>query len=159
MYKPALLRAALVAALPQLAKDPARLLVYIDKGQISATQSTGDGWRNSYVLNIIITELTGDPDLAYLAIVQWLKQNQPDLLQPGKDKGFRYQADILDNDSVDLEFHMDLTETAIATSNGKGGWIITPVIDPVPLIADDAPLTDPEVLLKSVLGNGEPLLP
>ncbi|MCF5922874.1 phage tail protein, partial [Xanthomonas perforans] len=55
MIKPASLRAHLVAALPDLARDADRLLVFIDAGSLVSTVQPGLSFEYQYTLNLILT--------------------------------------------------------------------------------------------------------
>ena len=146
MQKHVSLRAAIVAMAPDLARDPDRLRMWIDKGGIRARQtaSADFGWR--YTLTLLIAEYTGHPSLIMLAINQWLRANQPDLLQPGREESYRFEAEILDSQAVDLLIELDLAEEALVTPAPGGGWTIEHPGEPV-LLPDDLPLTDPGALL------------
>lgn len=158
MQKHVSLREAIVAMEPDLARDPDRLRCWIDKGAIRARQTPAHHFGWSYTLSILIAEYTGHPSTIMLAINLWLRDNQPDLLQPGRESSYRFEAEILDSGTVDLLIELDLEEDARATPNPDGGWTIEHPGDPV-LLPDDLPLTDPAATLAqygtpgSVLGE------
>ena len=58
MEKPALLRAALAAAIPELAENPDKLMIWIIEGQVKANKATL-GHELQYRLNINITDFSG----------------------------------------------------------------------------------------------------
>jgi len=116
MNKPASLRAALAAALPDLVRDPERLLVFIDKGSVQSTFSGGLSWEYGYTLNIILTDYAGHPDAVILPLVQWVRINQSELLDnvDQRPNGITFEADILDAGKVDLSITLKLTERVVA---------------------------------------------
>ncbi|MGO4703824.1 phage tail protein [Dyella sp. 2RAB6] len=96
MKKPDSLRAALVAALPDLARDPERFLVFIDKGSLHATYVPGLSFECAYTLNIILTDFAEDPLIVWVALLAWLSANQPELLDNVdlRREGVSFEADI-----------------------------------------------------------------
>lgn len=120
MNKPDSLRAALAAALPELARAPDRLLVFIDKGNIVSTLAVGLSWEYAYTLNIIITDYAGHPDAVVVPLLQWVRANQSELLDNVDERphGITFEADILESGSVDMSIMLKLTERVVARQNG-----------------------------------------
>lgn len=80
MIKPASLRAHLVAALPDLARDADRLLVFIDAGSLVSTFQPGLSFEYQYTLNLIVADYAGHPDSVMLPLLEWVQVNQSELL-------------------------------------------------------------------------------
>lgn len=115
MNKPNSLREHLLATVPELAKNPDRLLVFIDDGTIRSTAAPGLSFEYSYDLSVILTDFAGHPDAVAIPLLAWLLVNQPELLtnlEKGKD-AISFEADILDNSKVDLALKLPLTERVI----------------------------------------------
>jgi len=122
MNKPSALRAHLLAAVPELHKNPDRLLVFIDNGTIRSTAATGLSFEYSYTLNIILTDYAGHPDAVAIPLLAWLLVNQPELLtnlEKGKT-AIAFEADVLDNSKVDLSLKLPLTERVIVKKQDDG---------------------------------------
>lgn len=121
MLKPASLRAALAAAIPDLARDPDRLLVFIDAGSIQSTLAGGLSWEYAYTLNVILTDYAGTPDAVILPLLQWVRVNQSELLDNVDERphGITFEADILDAGSVDMSIKLKLTERVAVTVSGE----------------------------------------
>lgn len=134
MKKPASLRAALVAALPALATDPDKLLVFIDQGSIASTFVPGGSFEYSYVLNVILTDYAGDPALVMVPLLMWVRVNQSDLMDnpDRRADGITFEADILDNAKVDLSLKLRLTERVVVKPIGDGQLEITHPDEPQP---------------------------
>ncbi|OOW70661.1 phage tail protein [Xanthomonas axonopodis pv. martyniicola] len=135
MIKPASLRAHLVAALPDLARDADRLLVFIDAGSLVSTFQPGLSFEYQYTLNLILTDYAGHPDRVMLPLLQWVQVNQSELLSnPARRGEIAFEADILANDAVDLSIKLPLTERVVVTVTDGGGYDMAhapePVIDP-----------------------------
>lgn len=133
MKKPAALRAAIEAAVPELATDKDRLLAFIDNGSIVCTgvESRSFEWR--YTMNLIITDYAGDPNRLWLALLDWVRVNQSPLLAgPSLQEQIRFEVDILADDKVDLDIKLPLTENVVVDSDDDGNETASPVHEPVP---------------------------
>lgn len=122
MNKPNSLRAHLLDAVPELAKNPDRLLVFIDNGTIRSTAAPGLSFEYSYSLNVILTDYAGHPDAVAIPLLAWLLVNQPELLtnlEKGKN-AIQFEADVLDNSKVDLSIKLPLTERVIVKKQPDG---------------------------------------
>ncbi len=122
MNKPSALRAHLLAAVPELHKNPDRLLVFIDNGTIRSTAAPGLSFEYSYTLNVILTDYAGHPDAVAIPLLAWLLVNQPELLtnlEKGKT-AIAFEADVLDNSKVDLSLKLPLTERVIVKKQDDG---------------------------------------
>jgi P2 phage tail completion protein R (GpR). len=116
MNKPDSLRQHLLDAIPDLAKNPSQLLVFIDDGNVRCTATHGLSFEYSYTLNLIFTDYAGHLDAIAVPLLAWLRVNQNELLanlEKGK-QAIQFEADILDNTRVDLSITLPLTERIIA---------------------------------------------
>lgn len=122
MNKPNSLRAHLLAAVPELHKNPDRLLVFIDNGTIRSTAAHGLSFEYSYTLNVILTDFAGHPDAVAIPLFAWVLVNQRELMENqerGRD-AIKFEADILDNSKVDLSITLPLTERVIVKRMDDG---------------------------------------
>jgi hypothetical protein len=131
MIKPASLRAALVAAIPPLATDPDRLNVFIDQGSIAATGTQTLSFEYRYVVNVLVLDFAGDSDLVMIALVEWARANQPDLVTnvDARSNGITFEVDILNNSTVDLSIKMQLSESVVVSTDASGKRTIEHVDD------------------------------
>ena len=159
MHKPDSLRAAIATAVPELAQNPDRLKIWLEKGRIRAPMTDSRAFAYEYALNVVVTDYTGHPSIIFLAINDWLRVNQPDLLRPDASGGYSFDADIMDNQTVDLGIELQLSEQVKLTSREGGGWNLEHLAEPDPLFPDDAPLVDPSALLREIWWKGEQLVP
>lgn len=118
------IRAALAAAVPDLATNPDRLLVFVDKGSIAATAVPGLSFRYAYTLNLILTDYAGSPDIVIVAVLQWLSINQIDtLMHPERNKSaITFDVDVISNKQVDLALTLQLTESVGVSARLGGGF-------------------------------------
>lgn len=146
MDKPARLRAALKAALPELARNPDTLQLFVESGQLAATAGASLSWEYRYTLVVLVTDYTGSPDPVILTLLTWLRQHQPELLQNRErlQDGLRFDVDILKHGCVDLQVKLKLTERVIVTVDPEQQRRILshppePVLLP-PAASDDWPM-------------------
>jgi hypothetical protein len=134
MNKPSSLRQALVAALPDLARNPDSLLVFVDKGSVIATYAPGLSFEYSYTLNVILTDYAGDPDTVMVPLLMWVHANQPELLDNVdlRPDGITFEADIIHHDACDLSLSLKLTERVIVSEGNDGRLDIVHVDEPRP---------------------------
>lgn len=160
MLKPDSLRAALTAIDPELARDPTQLIMWIDQGGIASPMTPNFSFAYSYQLNVLLIGYGRDQRPLVIATLAWLRVQQPDLLQPGKD-AIAFEADFMDNQTVDLQFKLQLTEQVRTVRRPDGGFDMQYAAEPDPLFADDLPIggLDPVPALSSIWFDGERLVP
>lgn len=123
MIKPGSLREHLTAALPELRRDPDKLLVFIDRGSLVGTYAPGLSFEYRYTLNLILTDYAGHPDAVMVPLLIWIASHQSELLaNPGLRDQISFQADVLDNDKVDLDIKLPLTERVGVHARAGGGY-------------------------------------
>lgn len=138
MKKPALLRAAIAAALPELARDPQNLLMWVEIGSVRARAGGQRGFAWTYQLNVVADEYAGDPAVLFFVVTEWLRAQAPDLLAPGAET-FTFEADILDQDSFSIQIRLTLEEL-VRASAVAGGWQLEHVTEPPTLFPEEEPL-------------------
>lgn len=110
------LREHLKAAVPFLQENPDKLLMFAETGSVSnRARLPSLSFSSAYTATIIITDYAGTPDAVFVPIIAWLKKHYP---HRADEKAFDFQAEILDNDSVDLEIKVPLDEFVNVTDNG-----------------------------------------
>ncbi|MFM0699526.1 phage tail protein [Paraburkholderia sediminicola] len=131
MIKPASLRAALVAAIPSLATDPERLTVFIDAGHIAGTGTRTPSFEYRYTAHALVMDFAGEADHVFIAIVEWARANQPDLVTNAdqRESGITFEADILNNQTVDLSIKLQLTESVVVSTDASGKRTIRHIDD------------------------------
>lgn len=130
MFKPASLRVALTAAIVDAAgvrifeRDPAKLRIWGDKGRIAGRLGHARGFEYRYRLNVFLEDFAGSEDAVVIALVEWLRQHQPDLLlnHDRGDQAIPFEVEVLDNQLVDMLFELELTETVRVIPRDAGGF-------------------------------------
>jgi hypothetical protein len=122
MYKPNSLRQHLAAAIPDLQRDPDRLLVFADEGNVVATATASLSFEYRFKLNLIVTDYAGDADAIMVALIAWLKVHQLDLLanEERRKHGIAFEVDFNNHETVDISIKLDLTER-VAVKTGEAG--------------------------------------
>lgn len=131
MNKPASLRRALEAELPDLKASPDKLKVFIDEGAVDSSGSRSLSFEYRYTLNIIVQDYAQHPDRLMLTILRWLHSNQPDLLD-NRDKrrdGFTFEAEILNHAQIDIAIRLQLTER-VGVKEEAGRLTVTHLDEP-----------------------------
>lgn len=161
MNKPESLRQHLHQAIPELAKNPDRLLVFIDNGTMRSTSAPGLSFEYAYTLNLIFTDFAGHPDSIAVPLFAWLLVHQNELmanLERAKDS-VKFEADILDNKKVDLSITLPLTERVIVKPQASGQLSVTHPPEPPldgPFAASSWELYDADQNLLAAWDNPAP---
>lgn len=134
MNKATSLRRALTVAVPSLAIDPDKLLVFIDAGNIIGTGAVSLSFDYAYTLNVIIEDFAGDADTVFVAVMAWVRRNQSDLLTNDdlRKSGISFETDQLTQTTCDLSIKLRLTESVVVGTNDAGEQTIEHVDEPVP---------------------------
>lgn len=133
MIKPAALREVVKAAVPALQEDPSKLLVFVDKGQVVSPGPKGLSFEYRYTLNLILTDISGSADLVMVAILEWAKVNQPELLLVNDTSNLiNFEVDHGTHDTYDLSIELALTERVTVTPDGAGGHQIRHQVETAP---------------------------
>lgn len=152
MNKPESLRAHLVAAVPELKRNPDRLLTFVDNGSMRSTAAPGLSFEYSYTLNIILTDFAGHPDAIAIPLFAWVLVNQRELMEnpeKGRD-AIKFEADILDNSKVDLSITLPLTERVIVKRQADGTLQVSHPAEPV---VDDELFLVPAMRVETSAGE------
>ena len=122
MKKPDSLRTHLLAAIKELQRDPERMLIFTDKGNVRCTGASGLSFEYVYDLNFILTEYAGELDAVMIPLFDWVRVNQSELLMNlDKNKeAFKFETVILNNNTVDLSLTFPLTDRVIVTRQDDG---------------------------------------
>lgn len=131
MNKPAGVRAALERAIPSLVDEPDKLTVFVDRGSIAATGSKSASFEYRYTLHLLLLDFAGDADEVMIALIEWARSNQPDLVTnwDQRDSGITFECDILGNATVDLSIKMKLSESVAVAVGPDGNRVVRHVDD------------------------------
>ena len=121
MKKPNQLRKILEQSHQDFVKNPDRLQLYVDGGQVVATGSTSLSFEYRYTLNIIITDFSFDIASLIVPINAYLRKNQPeqDENPQRRDNAFKFHRVYNNNNTADVSFEIQLTERVVSKKDGN----------------------------------------
>lgn len=132
MIKPQALRQHLVAAVPALASDPERLLVFVDDGGLVASFAAGLSFQYRYTLELVLRDFSGAPEAVMVPLLQWLTRHQPDLLaNPENRQKLTFEVDVLSDTLVDLAIRLPLTERVRVAQDDTGAFQLQYLPEPL----------------------------
>lgn len=137
------LKDAIFACLPELKRDPDRIRIWIERGTAKSTQTDSRAMTSAFQLNVLIVEMASDMHVLFLAIFEWMRVNQPDLLTP-TGEAISFDADILDNRTADVLLQLQLDQAVGAAPDGSGGYTIAYLPERNPPDPDVLSIIDPE---------------
>ena len=134
MYKPDSLRNHLVKANRVFKRDPEKLHIFVDQGNIVAVNSGALSHEYQYRLNISIEDYAGPLSAITVPLLEWIGIHQVELLANAEKRktGINIDIDYLNNDSIDLLIRVDLTERAFVKKDEKGKITVTYESEPQP---------------------------
>lgn len=120
MKKADSLKALLLASVPALQADPAKLALFVDKGKVSAVRSNTLAFQLSYTATIWIEAYGGDLDGLFVPVLAWIAQNQPELIDRPDGEPFTFESELLDGDTADISIEIELTERVLIERRDNG---------------------------------------
>ncbi len=116
MLKPNSLRAHLTAALPELARDPERLVMLAENGRIIATGTRALSWQYRYTLSVLVLDWAGHADALIAPLLAWAKRHQGELFDnpERRENAIRFDVEYLSTTTVDIALKIELTEDVLA---------------------------------------------
>lgn len=159
MDKIASLKTALLAAIPELRRDPDKLAVFVDKGRVVARRTPTLSWEYRYTVRLWFEGFPGGPDQIFLHLLLWARTAEPRLLSSfeNDDGRISFSADIIDEQSTDILIAFDLTEpVAVEPRTDGSGWDVTHL---PAVTVEDTLLSD--TMLERIFAavNGDPPAP
>ena len=111
------LRNHILTNVPDLNRNPDKLLSFIEDGNIEFWQGPNLSHNYSLPIRIIVTDYSGDLDHLILPIISWLSYREP-----GADpqRTISFEAELLNNNSYDISITVNVTERVIVTALETG---------------------------------------
>lgn len=121
MKKPNQIRAVIEQSNPEFIRNPERLQLFVDQGQIISTGTASLSFEYRYNLHIIITDYADDIARIIVPLLAYIKTNQPELFEnpQRRENGIKYELDYNNNDTMDLLIDIQLTERVVTTQQGE----------------------------------------
>lgn len=164
MAKHEALRAYLVEALPELARNPDKLDIYMTGGRLRGRFGQNLNFQYDARLQIDVLGFAGSPAAFFLPLLLWLQKYEPAALQNHgtADSEIRFEIDIVDNGAVNITVMLPMSEAVNVTPQADGTYEMAlrpepPVMDEMSPIAGAA-ADDPLALLKRIFHDGQLLV-
>lgn len=122
MKKPVSLRAHLTQWLPNLAKNPDKLHVFVEAGHVATKAGASASFEYRYTLILLIEDFAEPLDALVVPILVWAQEHQPDLIHAiaRQDEAIAIKAELLDHEKMDIELTLKLSERVIVRPAGDG---------------------------------------
>lgn len=124
MLKAQKLRETITAHQPYLSQQPDRLNVFIDKGRVIGLGQKNYSFDYEYDAIAVITSFTGNIDQLTLPVFIFMCEHMPDVMS-NHDKAkqaIKFEAEIINGDTVDLAITVTLRETVRVVRNPDGSY-------------------------------------
>ncbi len=132
MNKLKTLRAAVEAAIPDLRRNPDRLVIFAERGAIASTSRASLSFEYRYQVELLFTNFSSHVDLAVVAVMSWVRDNEPLIFDRWRQtkEGIEFDAELLSETEVDLSIRLPLTERVKVTPREDGGLDILHLGEP-----------------------------
>lgn len=119
MWKLQSLRTLIETAVPDLARDPERLIVMATDGAAVSTLAGGLSFEYRYTAAITVLDYTGHTDALFVPILAWVRRNQSELLDNPQSQanGVQFTVEYLNTAAADIGIRVALTERAIVKAD------------------------------------------
>lgn len=120
MIKPDRLRQRLTQSVPYFKRNPDQLQLFYANGNIHATGANSLSFQYHYELEIIVTDFPDHPDLLFVPIMEFVREQQAELLfNPDNQQKIRFEIDPNNHKSHDIYINIPLTERVIVQQAGE----------------------------------------
>ncbi|KGM27456.1 phage tail protein [Photorhabdus luminescens] len=132
MKKPELLRQALIKEVPYLHIHPEVLSISTEKGVVIATAAESFSFEYNYILNLVISHYADDLNLLVVPMLQWIKKNQPDLMNNPelRKTGFTFAVDTPNQSATNIKISLKLTERVLVSEDHEKNITIKNLSEP-----------------------------
>lgn len=120
MQKLEALRAHLLAAVPDLTRNPDKLMTFANDGRVQFHRGQHLSHEYSIDAQIIVTDYHGTLDVIVVPLLQWLARYQPDV---DPQEAVQIEAEIIDSQRYDVALTVQLTERVVALVDCEAGRI------------------------------------
>ena len=114
------LRAWLLKSVPALGRSPESLSIYVDRGHVTARATGSLSFEYSYTVSLWLQRYAGDFDAVVVPLIDWIAENEPNLLERDQKRPFTFESDILDAALADVEITIDLSERVMVERTPAG---------------------------------------
>lgn len=106
--------------IPYFKQNPDNLQLFYTDGKLTSTGAKSLSYECAYTLEMIVTDYKGSPDILFLAIQDFIRTEQSDLIyNPDKQNDITFEIEPLNNETYDIAIRIPLTERVIVKNNDK----------------------------------------
>ncbi|WP_019833765.1 phage tail protein [Sphingomonas sp. PR090111-T3T-6A] len=161
MLKLQSLSQALARAVPDFSDAPDRFQAYVSNGRLLARAGNGSSFECRYEAELYIIDYSGHPDAIFYPLVQWMIVNQPEQFENDqlREQAVRFDVDLLTQGRCNISITIQMSESVMAESDGKGGTTLTHLDEPGDLNEPIRAADGSELLLREIFGEAPPGTP
>lgn len=111
------LRAHILTNVPELQRNPEKMLTFIEDGNIEFWDGPNLSHMYRLPIRLIVTDYAGPVDDIILPILSWVKVREPGF-DPANTISF--EAELLNNSSYDISITVNITERVIVKTLESG---------------------------------------
>lgn len=132
MLKPTEIRNAIVGANPQFRRDPDKLLIFLEGGQVACYGANSLSYEYRYTLHVVVTDYPHHADRLILPMLAYLRTAQPELFENHEraQNLIQFEVEFLSQEAIDLSLQVDLTERVMVKEIAPGTLHATHVGEP-----------------------------
>ena len=106
------LKALLTQCLPDLARDPKRLIVLAENGTVVSTGTTSLSFEWRYTARVIVLDYDGHADAVIVPIIAWMKRNQSEQMDNPDRWGnaIKFRVEPLTPTTMDFGIELQLRQ-------------------------------------------------
>ena len=91
----------------------------VEQGSIATTGTLTPSFEYRYTAHVLATNFSGDTDPVFVAVVEWVRKNQPDLVTNPAARGITFEVGVRDPATADLSIRLALTESVNVATAGR----------------------------------------
>lgn len=132
MEKLKTLRAAIEAAVPDLGRNPDKLVLLVQKGDVASTSRVHASFEYRYQAQILVKDYADHVDKLVVAIILWCQTHQAEVFDAWRHtrEGISFEAEMLNETDVDVLITLPLTERVLVRTLDTGEVTIEHVGEP-----------------------------
>ncbi|QIM63127.1 phage tail protein [Pasteurellaceae bacterium Orientalotternb1] len=119
MIKPERLRRLITQTVPYFANNPDQLQLFYANGHIHTTGAASLSYQYHYELEIIVTDFPDHPDLLFVPIMEFVREQQSELLyNVDNQQKIQFEIDPNNHKTHDIYIKIPLTERVVVQQTG-----------------------------------------
>lgn len=151
MKKLAHLRQHLINTVPDLHRNPDKLLTFIENGSIEFWQGTNLTHLYRFPARVILTDYSGDADAVVIPVLEWLQAHEPGM---NPEDAIQFEAEIIDHKRIDLGLTIRITERVVVRDENGTRSVVHAIPVPEEPMNPDASWSVTDMVTGEATDNG-----